>query len=76
MIYKISVVSYVNKCIHGLLPGGINHAKIVKNIENAKKASEQYGIEKYTDNEDDIILDKSIDAIDICTPNIYHYKTY
>ena len=39
-------------------------AKIVsvctKNIENAKKASEQYGIEKYTDNEDDIIFDKSI----------------
>ena len=55
------------------------NAKIVsvctKNIENAKKASEQYGIEKYTDNEDDIILDKSIDAIDMCTPNIYHYKT-
>ena len=46
-----------------------------RNIENAKKASLQYGIDSYTDNEDDIIYDKSIDAIDICTPNIYHYAT-
>ncbi len=46
-----------------------------KNLENAKKASIQYGIEQYTDNEDDVIFDESIDAIDICTPNIYHYKT-
>ena len=46
-----------------------------KNIENAKKACEQYGILSYTDNEDDIINDKSIDAIDVCTPNIYHYET-
>lgn len=55
------------------------HAEIVavctKNIENAKKASEQFGIPRYTDNEDNIINDKSIDAIDICTPNIYHYET-
>lgn len=54
-------------------------AKIVsvctKNIENAKNASMQYGIESYTDNENDIINDASIDAIDICTPNIYHYET-
>ena len=46
-----------------------------RNIENAKKASEQYGIPSYTNNEDDVINDKSIDAIDICTPNIYHYET-
>lgn len=56
-----------------------HNAKIVsvctKNIENAKKASLQYGIDSYTDNEDDIINDASIDAIDICTPNIYHYET-
>lgn len=46
-----------------------------RNIENAKKASEQHGIPSYTNNEDDVINDKSIDAIDICTPNIYHYET-
>ena len=34
-----------------------------------------YGIESYTDNEDDVIFDSEIDAIDICTPNIYHYET-
>lgn len=46
-----------------------------RNIENAKKACEQYGIHSYTNNEDDIIYDSTIDAIDICTPNIYHYET-
>lgn len=46
-----------------------------RNIENAKKASLTYGIPEYTDNEDDIINDPSIDAVDICTPNIYHYAT-
>lgn len=43
--------------------------------ETAKKAAEFLGIEKYTVNEDDIINDPSIDIIDICTPNIYHYQT-
>ena len=46
-----------------------------RNIENAKKASERYGILSYTDNEDDIIYNDQIDTVDICTPNIYHYET-
>ena len=46
-----------------------------RNIENAKRASVTYGIPEYTDNEDDIINDPTIDAVDICTPNIYHYST-
>ncbi len=46
-----------------------------RSIENAKNACLKYGFEKFTDNEDDIIYDKDIDAIDICTPNIYHYET-
>jgi predicted dehydrogenase len=50
-------------------------AVCTKNIENAKKAKERFGFECYTDNEDDIINDKEIDAVDICTPNIYHYET-
>ena len=46
-----------------------------RNIENAKRAAERYGIPCYTDNEDDIIYDPQIDAVDVCTPNIYHYST-
>ena len=44
-------------------------------LETAKNTAEKYGIPKYTDNEDDVINDPAIDAIDICTPNIYHYET-
>lgn len=59
--------------------GNDYNAKIVsvctKNIENAKNASQGFGIESYTNNEDDIIYDSTVDAIDICTPNIYHYET-
>lgn len=46
-----------------------------KNIENAKKCASVYGFASYTDNENDIINDSTIDAIDVCTPNIYHYET-
>jgi len=46
-----------------------------RSIENARKAALCYGIPEYTDNEDDIINDPTIDAVDICTPNIYHYAT-
>ena len=46
-----------------------------RNIENARLACEKYGFDSYTDNEDDIINDPNIDAIDVCTPNIYHYTT-
>jgi predicted dehydrogenase len=41
----------------------------------AKAAAQTYGIENFTVNEDDIINDPSIDIIDVCTPNIYHYET-
>ena len=43
--------------------------------ETAKKAADFLGIDYYTTNEDDLINDPSIDIIDICTPNIYHYGT-
>ncbi|MBQ8546581.1 MAG: Gfo/Idh/MocA family oxidoreductase [Clostridia bacterium] len=46
-----------------------------KNLENAKKAAEQFNISSYTNNEDDIIYNDEIDVVDICTPNIYHYQT-
>lgn len=50
-------------------------AVCTKNIENAKKASEQFDIPYFTNNEDDIIYNNEIDVVDICTPNIYHYET-
>lgn len=50
-------------------------AVCTRTLESAKRASEQYGIDSYTTNEDDIIYSDEIDAIDVCTPNIYHYET-
>ena len=46
-----------------------------RNIENAKRACEKYSLGFYTDNEDDIIYNPEIEAVDICTPTIYHYET-
>lgn len=54
-------------------------AKIVsvctRHEQTAKNASTRYGIPKYTTSEDDIIYDSEIDAVDISTPNVYHYET-
>ena len=46
-----------------------------RNIEKARAYAKTYGFDSYTDNEDDIINNPNIDAIDVCTPNIYHYET-
>lgn len=46
-----------------------------RHAENAKSATERYGLGFYTSNEDDIIYNSEIDVVDICTPNIYHYET-
>ncbi len=43
--------------------------------ETAKRAADFLGIMRYTTSEDELINDPSIDIIDICTPNIYHYET-
>ena len=43
--------------------------------ETAKAAAGFLGINRYTVSEDEIINDKAIDIIDICTPNVYHYET-
>ena len=51
------------------------HGVCTKNISNAKDACEKFSLGFYTDNEDDIIYSPEIDAVDICTPNIYHYET-
>ncbi len=44
-------------------------------LEKSTAVCEKYGFELATANEDDIINSPTIDAIDICTPNIYHYDT-
>ncbi len=43
--------------------------------ESARKAAEFLGISNYCTNEDELINDPTIDVIDICTPNIFHYET-
>lgn len=50
-------------------------AVCTRHIDRAEKIAHEFGIELYTDNEDDIIYSDEIDIIDICTPNIYHYDT-
>lgn len=50
-------------------------AVCTSHIESAKSATDHFNLGYATVNEDDIINDKSIDVIDICTPNIYHYET-
>ena len=41
--------------------------------ETTSKAADFLGVKGAT--EDEIINDPSIDIIDICTPNVYHYET-
>ena len=41
----------------------------------ARAIADEYGFEIATQNEDDLINDPTIDIIDICTPNIFHFET-
>lgn len=43
--------------------------------ENALKAKDTFGFEKAYRDEDELIYDKDIDIVDICTPNCCHYET-
>ncbi len=45
------------------------------NEKSAKAAAELLGISRAVINEDELIFDKEIDVIDICTPNVFHYET-
>ena len=44
-------------------------------VEKSRAVANEYGFSVATNNEDDLILDPSIEIIDVCTPNIYHYDT-
>ncbi len=41
----------------------------------ASEFTEKYSLGRVYENEDELIGDKSVDIVDICTPNIYHYET-
>ena len=56
-------------------PGAQIYGVCTKSIENAKTACESFDLGFYTSNEDDIIYNSEIDAVDICTPNVYHYES-
>lgn len=45
-----------------------------RNFENARNAAETYGLGKAYKSLDDMLSDDSIDIIDICTPNVFHYE--
>ncbi len=44
-------------------------------MERSRAVCAEYGFEIATDSEDVLINDPSIDVIDICTPNIYHFES-
>ncbi len=44
-------------------------------IQKSRTVCSEYGFEIATNNEDVLINDPSIDVIDICTPNIYHFES-
>lgn len=44
-------------------------------MEKSQKVCAKYGFSVATTNEDDLINDPTIDVIDICTPNLYHFET-
>ncbi len=50
-------------------------AVCTSNIKTALAAKEKYGFLSASADEDDIILSNDIDAVCICTPNVYHFDT-
>lgn len=45
------------------------------NIDRTKDIAKLYGFGYAAMSEDELLADEEIDAIDICTPNIYHFET-
>ena len=45
------------------------------NFQRSEEIARTYGFGFAAKNEDELIYNKDIDVIDICTPNIYHYET-
>ena len=51
------------------------HGVCCAHYENAVKACETFGFDVAYRDEDELINDPSIDVVDICTPNCFHYET-
>ena len=69
-------------CIHNLpyyyrdLPFSAKVAGVcTTTMEKSERVAEEYSLGIATTDENLLINDPSIDIIDICTPNIYHYET-
>lgn len=44
-------------------------------LEKSQKVAAEYGFDYAAESEDTLIADPKIDVIDICTPNVHHYRT-
>lgn len=67
-IASLHMISYQK-----LNPSKFEIAGVVSgNPDNAKKFAEKYGIKKVFKTYDDMMKDKDIDAVDLCTPNDVH----
>lgn len=75
----------INVALVGTGAFGIKHLDGIKNIdgvkvvsvvsgklESVKKVAEEYGIEHYTDNFDDVLKMPEVDAVILCTPTHLH----
>ena len=64
------------KYYYGALPFEASIKGVCTTTEGkSRQVADTYGFEIATASEDDLIHDPSIDVIDICTPNIFHYET-
>lgn len=64
------------KYCFGDLPFKAQIAGVCTTSEQKSRAvADAYGFDTATADEDALINDPSIDVIDVCTPNIYHYET-
>ncbi len=64
------------KYLYGELPFEARiHGVCTTTVEKSRKVCGQYGFSVACASEDELINDPSIDVIDICTPNIFHYQT-
>lgn len=72
--------AHTNSFVNALLNFGPEYGKpifeVVSDVsaEAAKKASETLGYAKWTTDWKEVVTDKSIDIVDIATPNAFHYE--
>ncbi len=77
-IGKVHTLAYRNlPFYYDHVPANIRlEAVYSRNIENAKLGIQQAGYKTATDSYDEIINNRDVDIIDICTPNSYHKEVF